>query len=151
MHLIYYTPSGVQVTDSDIRRSVTRLPVFKEMLDAVRIVAKAGASQAIVSDANTVNTERWTRFLLPENPSFCFLLPSSCFKSSESPPSGVRSHPLHPSTYLTSCTKITEYLLVPSPVDTPWVGVYCFNPGYAHDNHKPLLMLKAWITCRTTN
>lgn len=47
--------NGMQVSDSEIKWSMSRLPVFSRMLDAVCLAAKAGAQQAVVSDANTVS------------------------------------------------------------------------------------------------
>lgn len=45
----------LQVSDSEIKWSMSRLPVFPRMLDAVCLAEKAGAQQAVVSDANTVS------------------------------------------------------------------------------------------------
>ncbi|CAM9659271.1 unnamed protein product [Ascophyllum nodosum] len=47
------------VKEDEIKKEMTRLPVFEEMLEAVRSAARAGASQAIVSDANKVFIEEF--------------------------------------------------------------------------------------------
>lgn len=49
--------SWSQVSDSEIKWSMSRLPVFPRMLDAACLAAKAGAQQAVVSDANTVSNQ----------------------------------------------------------------------------------------------
>lgn len=45
----------LQVSESEIKWSMSRLPVFQRMLDAVCLAGRAGAQQAVVSDANTVS------------------------------------------------------------------------------------------------
>lgn len=45
-----------KVTAAEIKDTVRRIPVFQEMLEAVRLAGKAGAEQAVVSDANTVKS-----------------------------------------------------------------------------------------------
>ena len=45
------------MTESEIKWSMSRLPVFQRMLDAACMAAAAGAEQAVVSDANTVSLE----------------------------------------------------------------------------------------------
>eukprot|EP00904_Undaria_pinnatifida_P013007 jgi/Undpi1/8837/HiC_scaffold_25.g11299.m1 len=47
------------VTESEIKWSMSRLPVFQRMLDAACMAAAAGAEQAVVSDANTVFIEEF--------------------------------------------------------------------------------------------
>ena len=53
-----------QVTESEIKWSMSRLPVFQRMLDAACMAAAAGAEQAVVSDANTVSMEVLLMLLL---------------------------------------------------------------------------------------
>ena len=45
------------MTESEIKWSMSRLPVFQRMLDAACMAGAAGAEQAVVSDANTVSVE----------------------------------------------------------------------------------------------
>lgn len=47
-------PCPAQVSRSEITWSMSRLPVFTKMLEAVCMAGRAGAEQAVVSDANTV-------------------------------------------------------------------------------------------------
>lgn len=42
------------MSETEIRWSISRLPVFQENLEAACLVRKAGAAQAVVSDANKV-------------------------------------------------------------------------------------------------
>ncbi|CAN0088563.1 unnamed protein product, partial [Hapterophycus canaliculatus] len=49
------------VSDSEIKWSMSRLPVFQRMLDAVCFAGRAGAQQAVVSDANEVFIEEFLK------------------------------------------------------------------------------------------
>lgn len=47
-----------KVGKSEVAWSMSRLPVFSETLDAVCMAGRAGAEQAVISDANTVSVYR---------------------------------------------------------------------------------------------
>ncbi|CAM9123873.1 unnamed protein product [Ectocarpus sp. 6 AP-2014] len=49
------------VSESEIKWSMSRLPVFQRMLDAVCLAGRGGAQQAVVSDANTVFIEEFLK------------------------------------------------------------------------------------------
>ncbi|CAN0181836.1 unnamed protein product, partial [Pylaiella littoralis] len=49
------------VSKSEIKWSMSRLPVFPRMLEAACLAGKAGAQQAVVSDANTVFIEEFLK------------------------------------------------------------------------------------------